>query len=96
MSISTAVPALRTRRFKLIRHTDVSGVSGTGVVAEGVEWSDGSVALHWRGQYATTVVWENGGIDAVLAIHGHHGTTEIVWDDGPGGFPLTREDVGVR
>jgi hypothetical protein len=51
------------------------------VVAEGVEWSDGSVALHWRGKWPTTVVWESGGVDAVLAVHGHDGATNIVWDD---------------
>lgn len=88
MSVSAAVPALRARRFKLVRHTDVSGVSGTGIVAEGVQWSDGSVALHWHGQFPTTVVWERGGIMGVLAIHGHHGASEIVWDDGPGGQPF--------
>lgn len=93
MSISAAVPALSSaRRFKLIRHADVSGVSGIGVVAEGVEWSDGSVALHWRGRWPTTTVYETGGIEAVLAIHGHNGATEVVWDDGPGGepFPTTK------
>lgn len=95
MSIIAAVPALCARRFKLVRHQDVSGVSGTGVVAEGVQWSDGSVALHWRGRWPTTTVWEDGGIDAVIAIHGHQGATEIVWDDGPGGlpFPLRRGRV---
>lgn len=85
MSISTAVP-VRPRRFKLVRHTDVSGVSGTGVVAEGIEWSDGWVTVHWRGQYPSTVVWPD--LDAVIAIHGHNGATAIVWDDGPGGQPL--------
>ena len=87
MSMSTAVP-VRPRRFKLVRYTDVSGVSGTGVVAEGVEWSDGAVALHWRGLHPTTVVWEGGSIDDVLAVHGHNGATAIIWDDGPGGQVL--------
>lgn len=87
MSINTAVPALlQARRFRLVRHTDVSGVSGTGVVAEGVQFSDGAVALHWRGQFPTTTVLPN--IHAVIGIHGHQGATEIVWDDGPGGVPL--------
>ena len=30
------------RNFNLIRHIDVSGLSGTGVVAEGVVFSDGT------------------------------------------------------
>lgn len=32
-------------RFELVRDVDVTGISGTGVVAEGVEFSDGTVAL---------------------------------------------------
>lgn len=33
------------RRFELHREEDVSGVSGTGVVAEGVAFSDGRVLM---------------------------------------------------
>lgn len=35
------------RLFVLDRVEDVSGVSGTGVVAEGIEFSDGVGALRW-------------------------------------------------
>jgi hypothetical protein len=70
------------RHSQLVRHSDVSGVSGAGTVAEGVEWSDGSVTLRWRGRWPVTSAWE-GGIDAVLAVHGHNGTTEVHWLDGP-------------
>lgn len=35
------------RRF-ILRSEDVSGTSGTGVVAEGVEFSNGQVAIHWN------------------------------------------------
>ncbi|MER7248715.1 hypothetical protein [Kribbella sp. NPDC000426] len=68
------------RCFVLDRHSDPSGVSGTGVVAEGVEWSDGTVALHWGGKYATTTVWPDG-IEALLTIHGHSGSSTIRWLD---------------
>lgn len=34
------------RRFHLVRAEDVSGTSGVGTVAEGVEWSNGWVSLH--------------------------------------------------
>jgi hypothetical protein len=75
-----------TRRFKLIRHHDVSGVSGTGPVAEGVQFTDGAVALRWYGDYPTTTVWD--GIDSVVAIHGHGGATEVEWiDPDPGPDP---------
>lgn len=68
------------KTFELHREEDVSGVSGTGVVAEGVEFSDGTVVLRWLvGVHRSTVVW--GSIQSVLAIHGHDGKTEIVWLD---------------
>jgi hypothetical protein len=68
------------RRFELYRHRDVSGVSGTGVVAEGVEFSDGAVALRWLGRYPSTVAWA--GIEPAMATHGHDGMTELRWLDG--------------
>lgn len=69
------------RRFELVRHRDPSGVSGTGVVAEGIEWSDGTIALHWRGRWPATTVWSHG-VSALLRIHGHGGATQIRWLDG--------------
>lgn len=68
------------RCFRLVRHVDVSGVSGTGVVAEGVEWSDGTVTLRWRGRYPTTTVWQDG-IDALIEVHGHSGASIVQWLD---------------
>lgn len=67
------------RRFRLIRLFDVSGVSGIGVVAEGVQFDDGAVALRWKGDHPSTVAWDS--IAAVLAVHGHHGATELEWLD---------------
>lgn len=70
------------RRFELVRDRDVSGVSGTGVVAEGVQYSDNTVALRWRGQHPATAVWPD--LDEVLAVHGHDGATVARWIDPPG------------
>jgi hypothetical protein len=70
------------RPFELHRDTDVSGVSGTGVVAEGVAFSDGTVALRWLSDWPTSVVFHDRGVEAVEAIHGHGGATRIVWADG--------------
>ena len=67
------------RSFVLRRKHDVSGVSGTGDVAEGVEFSDGTVALRWLSEWPTSVVFHDRGIEAVEAIHGHGGNTEIVF-----------------
>ena len=69
-----------SRRFELVRDVDVSGISGTGVVAEGVEFSDGTVVIRWiTGDHRSTVVWPN--IGDVEAIHGHGGATRVHWID---------------
>jgi len=68
------------RVFALVREVDQTGVSGTGVVAHGVQFVDGVVALRWRGPNASTAVWSH--LDAALAIHGHNGLTRVVWQDG--------------
>lgn len=78
------------KAFLVIRHEDITGLSGTGVVAEGVEWLDGTVTMRWmdidhdtenykRGVRPTTVQHEN--IKSVEALHGHNGATEVVWFD---------------
>jgi hypothetical protein len=63
------------RRFLLERDIDVSGISGTGVVAEGVQFSDGTVVLRWLGKSPSTVVWPD--IEAARAVHGHDGRTRF-------------------
>lgn len=72
---------LTVRRFVLSRDKDISGVSGTGIVAEGVEFSDGTVGLRWVGANPTSVVFHDNGVKSVEAIHGHNGATKIVWLD---------------
>lgn len=71
-------------RFVLQRDTDVTGVSGTGVVAQGVWWPHGDVVvLRWTSEWPTSVVFHDRGIESVKAIHGHGGATQIVWLDIP-------------
>ena len=73
------------RRFELHRDEDVSGVSGTGVVAEGVAFSnDGPVALRWTSEWPTSVVFHDRGVESLEAVHGHNGRTRIVWLDREG------------
>jgi hypothetical protein len=67
------------KRFQLVRDVDISGVSGTGIVADGVQFSDGTTVVHWRGERRSTVVWPS--IHDVQAIHGHNGATHIEWLD---------------
>lgn len=70
--------------FLLARDEDVSGVSGIGVVAEGVRFSDGTVALRWTSAWPTSVVFHERGMDSVRAVHGHDGRTRVVWLYGTG------------
>lgn len=65
------------KQFILVRKEDVSGTSGTGVVAEGVEFSNGQAVLHWLSQLDSVAVYAN--VKTLIAIHGHDGRTELVW-----------------
>lgn len=66
------------RTFWLHRDEDVSGVSGTGVVAEGVEFDNGKVVICWIvGEHQSVVVWDS--LASVEAVHGHGGATRVVW-----------------
>jgi hypothetical protein len=67
------------RTFTLERDIDETGISGTGTVAEGIEFTDGIVVMKWIvGDFRSITTWVQG-IDAVEAIHGHEGKTRVVW-----------------
>ena len=63
------------RLFRLIRHRDASGISGTGAVAEGVEFSNGKCALAWITTLRSVAIYDS--IRELETIHGHNGATEI-------------------
>lgn len=69
------------RTFHLLRTTDPSGVSGTGIVAEGVVFSTGWVALTWLTAVRSMVFYPS--IEDVRSIHGHQGATQVVFHDEP-------------
>ncbi|MFJ6775581.1 hypothetical protein ACIQOV_32265 [Kitasatospora sp. NPDC091257] len=65
--------------YVLRRDVDVSGVSGTGVVAEGCIFSAAAGSrgvTRWRGTRGSTVAWDHA-VD-VEPIHGHDGATSVV------------------
>ena len=66
-------------RFLLIRDEDVSGVSGTGVVAEGVLFSTGKVVLSLCSEYRSVTVYD--AVSDLETVHGHEGRTRIEWLD---------------
>jgi hypothetical protein len=68
------------RRFGLRRHHDVSGVSGEGWVAEGVQWTDGEATIHWLSEYPTTTSHPRG-MESIERVHCHEGASEVIWYD---------------
>lgn len=70
---------MRMRRFILNRDEDVSGCSGTGVVAEGVVFTDGTTVLRWLTEYTSTAIYDSA--KELISIHGHGGSTQLQWID---------------
>lgn len=96
------------RYFELHRDDDVSGVSGEGVVADGVVFDlptdmtfpdglrlflpSGWVRLRWRGPRRSVVLWDS--LGAAQDVHGHGGATRVVFVDRPAADAITGDNVG--
>jgi hypothetical protein len=65
------------RIFQLVRDVDETGISGVGIVAHGVEFDDGTAVMRWATGTASTAIYDS--IADVEAIHGHQGSTRLVW-----------------
>ena len=72
------LPPVSVDPFVLRRTEDVTGVSGTGIVADGALFpaaGQNKAVVRWRGERGSTVVWDR--IQHVKEIHGHDGRTAI-------------------
>ena len=69
----------RMRTFYLNRKEDETGISGTGIVAEGIEFSNGKCAMAWITPYTSVAVYDS--VRQLEQIHGHNGKTDVVWCD---------------
>lgn len=70
------------RLFWLKRQEDISGISGIGLVAEGVEFSNKRCALTWLQAKDLSINPSYGIYDSledIEKIHGHNGTTTITF-----------------
>jgi len=67
------------RLFYLWRTVDETGVSGSGFVAEGVQFRNGQCVLRWRTAHTSIAIYAS--IADVKAIHGHGGNTVILYED---------------
>ena len=64
----------RMMTFRLIRSQDVTGISGTGEIALGVEWPDGTCTLYWIA-HGTTGNYKS--IDQLRDIHCYDNNARI-------------------
>lgn len=77
--------ASKARRFVLYREQDVSGVSSQyiskepAVVAEGVQFTNGRIALTWLSPLITVAAYDS--MEVVEKLHGHNGATKVYWVD---------------
>jgi len=62
--------------YKLMRGKDISGVSGTGLVAWATEYPNGLTTVCWNGIIKSVVVYNT--LEEAIQIHGHNGATEFV------------------
>ncbi len=67
------------RRFNLNRIEDETGTSGTGIVAEGVRFTDGTTVLRWLSTTPSTVIYQS--FEHMKSVHSHDGKTEVIWRD---------------
>lgn len=69
------------RVFRLNRIKDMSGVSGTGVVAYGTVYPSGKVTLAWcvEGRPASVAIYDD--FEAMLEVHVHYhkSNTVVEW-----------------
>ena len=69
----------KMRRFALIRINDLLGITGVGTIAEGIEFSNGSVIVHWLKEPKSIVVWNN--MNDMKTINCHNGTSIVHYID---------------
>ncbi len=67
------------RRFMMLRRVDETGVSGTGHIADGVVFEDGTVVVRWRTSTPGTTNFAS--LDHAKAVHGHDGKTVFEFHD---------------
>ena len=76
------------RLWTMYRHQDESGVSGSGIVAQGCMFANGQIAVQWIAS-AETDVQTKRSMQAFLDVHVHShpaNGTIITWDDGKQDF----------
>ncbi len=71
----------KIKPFYLMRHSDVNGLSGTGIVAVGVVYPNGKAHMQWISFKSSFEMHDS--VESLIDIHGHSGATELIWGDPP-------------
>lgn len=66
----------KIKEFYLQRDEDETGISGTGVVARGVQLCSGKCVIEWLTFHKSIGVYDH--IDDLVRIHGHGGKTKVM------------------
>lgn len=82
------------KSFYFLRHEDVNGHSGEGIVAEGVIFDSGAGALTWLTEFPTVTVFQ--AITDIMHLHGHEGKTEVVVEGSDDRFEDCREAARLK
>jgi hypothetical protein len=82
------------KRFYLKRNADVSGISGTGNIAEGCLFDTGKVALTWLSEMPCVTVYDS--VEIVIKVHGHDGRTVLSWIDEESSNVIVKHDKVVQ
>lgn len=67
--------------FDVVRREDATGTSGTGIVAKGVVFPDGTTVIQWQSHIRSVAVYSSYG-DA-LHLHGHKDLTGFCFQARP-------------
>ncbi len=67
------------KAFSVVRYEDPSGISGIGLVAEGVVFSTGRVVIQWLTTVRSVAIYDS--LEDAIKIHGHEGKTKFL-DEG--------------
>jgi hypothetical protein len=88
-SVEAKKPAARGeegfKTFKMLRRGDESGVSGTGVVLEGVVFTCGTTVIHWLtpAPKGSISIWDSFDLFKEIHIDSHpDNRTMLIWADG--------------
>lgn len=66
----------KLQQFYLLRTKDISGVSGCGIIAQGVIFSSNRCVVEWKMPFMTITIFSN--IEELKMIHSHGGATKVI------------------